>query len=229
MLSPSLSRFNEDGFAIVQDVLPESDILKLKEQLVSLQPSRSRAGIRHAMRYEAIVNVAGHWALLEIASQLLGAQASPFRATLFDKSPGANWLVVWHQDTALPLQERKEVPGWGPWSVKDGVAYAHAPTTALRGIVALRLHLDNSTAENGCLRVLPGSHKTGVLTDSDVERLVRELKAYDCLVPSGGILAMSPLLVHASSKSRVGRSRRVLHIEYAASPFVSGGLKLAVA
>ena len=30
--------------------------------------------------------------------------AQPFRATLFDKSASANWLVVWHQDTALPMR-----------------------------------------------------------------------------------------------------------------------------
>ena len=36
----------------------------------------------------------------------------PFRATLFDKSPQANWLVVWHQDTALPLRRRLDISGW---------------------------------------------------------------------------------------------------------------------
>jgi hypothetical protein len=54
------------------------------------------------------------------------------RATLFDKSPTANWLVVWHQDTALPVQERREAPGWGPWSVKDGVIYRVRSVTRYR-------------------------------------------------------------------------------------------------
>jgi hypothetical protein len=49
-----------------------------------------------------------------IARETLGKEAFPFRATLFDKSPTANWLVVWHQDTALPLQERRDAPLWGP-------------------------------------------------------------------------------------------------------------------
>jgi hypothetical protein len=38
----------------------------------------------------------------------------------------ANWLVMWHQGTALPLRKRHETQGWGPWSVKDGMKYAHA-------------------------------------------------------------------------------------------------------
>jgi hypothetical protein len=45
----------------------------------------------------------------------------------------------------------------------------------------------------------------------------------------GGILAMRPLVVHASSKSQSKASRRVLHIEYAASLSIAEGLELATA
>jgi len=88
----------------------------------------------------------------------VGMCARPCRATLFDKSPRSNWLVVWHQDTVLPLRLRHEVPGGGPWSVKSGVLYAHAPAGVLEGIVALRVHLGDSLADKGPLRVLPGTH-----------------------------------------------------------------------
>jgi hypothetical protein len=37
------------------------------------------------------------------------------------------------------------------------------------------------------------------------------------------------MIVHASSKSRSEMSRRVLHVEYAASRFIENGLELAVA
>src|SRR6266849_9441299 len=77
---------------------------------------RSRAGVRHAMRLPAVAKIARSELLLGIAQVVLGGEAFPFRATLFDKSPTANWLVVWHQDTALPLRERRETHGWGPWS-----------------------------------------------------------------------------------------------------------------
>jgi Phytanoyl-CoA dioxygenase (PhyH) len=93
--------------------------------------------------------------LLGIAKDVLGSEAFPFRATLFDKSPGSNWLVVWHQDTALPLRNKQEAQGWGPWSVTDGIIYAHAPADALSQVLALRVHLDDSTEQNGPLRVLP--------------------------------------------------------------------------
>ncbi len=167
--------------------------------------------------------------LLEIAQQILGSSAFPFRATLFDKSPTANWLVVWHQDTALPLQERREVPGWGPWSVKDGVTYAHAPASTLSQVLALRVHLDDSTAENGPLRVLPGTHTLGVLTDKALHDLSTRVAVVDCLVPRGGVLAIRPLVVHASSKSQSEAPRRVLHIEYVSSMNLADGLKLTIA
>jgi ectoine hydroxylase-related dioxygenase (phytanoyl-CoA dioxygenase family) len=137
--------------------------------------------------------------------------------------------VVWHQDTALPLRERRETPGWGPWSVKDGVIYAHAPASALSHVLALRVHLDDSTAQNGPLRVLPNTHTIGVLNDGELQRLSDRAASADCLVPRGGVLAMRPLIVHASSKSQSEAPRRVLHIEYAASLSLGDGLELAVA
>ena len=167
--------------------------------------------------------------LLSRAQSVLGSAAIPYRATLFDKSPTSNWLVVWHQDTALPLRECHEIPGWGPWSIKDGVNYAHAPASALEQVLALRLHLDNSTVENGPLRVLPGTHTLGVLNDDSLHELSTRITAVDCLVPRGGILAMRPLVVHASSKSRSNVPRRVLHIEYAKSAAIAEGLNLAMA
>ena len=165
---------------------------------------------------------------MELACSVLGPTAFPFRATLFEKSSKSNWLVVWHQDTALPLRQRSEASGWGPWSVKDSVNYAHAPAAALSQVLALRIHLDHSTAWNGPLRVLPATHTLGVLDDDRIHELVTEMTAVECLVPSGGILAMRPLLIHASSKSLADAGRRVLHIEYAASPTIAAPLELAI-
>jgi hypothetical protein len=48
-------------------------------------------------------------------------------------------------------------------------------------------------------------------------------------VLKGGILAMRPLIVHASSKSHSTAPRRVLHVEYAISFAIADGLELAIA
>jgi len=167
--------------------------------------------------------------MLKIAREFVGLGAVPFRATLFDKSPSANWSVVWHQDTALPLRERFEDTTWGPWSSKAGVLYAHAPAWALERVVALRVSLDDSLSNSGPLRVLPNTHVSGVLADATIEQLVRTRTPLDCVTRSGGVVAMRPLTVHASSKAINDQPRRVLHIEYAETLNLAAGIELAVA
>ena len=200
----------DEGYGLIPNVFSQAEVPSLLEEL-------------------GIAGLARDARMMEIAKQILGAGAIAFRATLFEKLPDSNWLVAWHQDTALPLRERRDIPGWGPWSVKDGVHYAHAPARALEQIVALRVHLDDSTADNGPLRVLPGTHTQGVLTYDEVHALAEGVAAVDCLMPLGGVVAMRPLVIHASSKSRIETPRRVLHIEYSASAPIADGLELAIA
>jgi ectoine hydroxylase-related dioxygenase (phytanoyl-CoA dioxygenase family) len=130
---------------------------------------RTRAGARHVLAVPAVRSLADHPALLEIARGYVGSQALASRATLFDKSAVSNWLVTWHQDTALPVKNRTETPGWGPWSIKGGVLHAIAPAAALERLVALRVHLDDSGADNGPLRVLPHTHAGGILRHEEIE------------------------------------------------------------
>jgi ectoine hydroxylase-related dioxygenase (phytanoyl-CoA dioxygenase family) len=223
------SAIENEGFAIIPEVLRREDISVLTATLDKSTLPRSRAGVRHVLRDPVVANVALDSRLLSIAQDILGGSAIPFRATFFYKSPKSNWLVAWHQDTALPLRERRETECWGPWSIKEGVNYAHAPASVLCRVIALRVHVDDSTAENGPLRVLPGTHSHGVLSDEQIHSLADEVRAVECLVPQGGVLAMRPLIVHASSKSQVAAQRRVLHIEYAAAFKLENGLELAVA
>jgi len=218
----------DSGFSILPAVFLRQEMERLMSDLEQSGLKRSKAGIRHALHHDTIRKLASESRLLSLAQQILGHEAVPFRATVFDKSPRANWLVVWHQDTALPMCNRYDVEGWGPWSVKDGIAYAHAPARALRQVLAIRVHLDESNAKNGPLRVLPGTHTNGVLTDDAIEQLARQISPIDCLVPQGGVLAMRPLLVHASSKSHSHVRRRVIHIEYAGCRSLAAGLQLAI-
>ena len=217
------------GFAIVPDVFPPEEMNRTLEALSGVVDSRSRAGARHALRYEPVRALADDKRLLSIAREILGADPIPFRATLFDKSPDANWLVIWHQDTALPLRSRADVPGWGPWSVKYGINYAHAPATALEQVIALRIHLDDSTSANGPLRLLRKTHRFGVLRDEQVQQIAAQTEAVECAVPRGGVIAMRPLIIHASSKSQSDIPRRVLHIEYGSSLSIAPELELAIA
>ena len=217
----------EEGFGIYHSVLKPDECSRLLTELANMP--RSRAGIRHLLGNPGVSALANDERLLDLARTFLGNIPFPYRATLFDKSAASNWLVVWHQDTALPFQSRFAAEGWGPWSVKDGVHYAHAPATALSRLVALRVHLDASDPSNGPLRIVPGSHRLGVLTDEAIAETVRVSEVRECLVPAGGILAMRPLPLHASGKASIPVPRRVIHIEYADAPALGLGLELAVA
>ena len=219
---------SDPGFLILADVFTRAEMVAVVGKLAGDALQRTKAGARHVLNLPIVHELAADPHMLDIARQYVGAAAVPFRATLFDKSSTANWLVVWHQDTALPLHKRFDAAGWGSWSMKGGVLYAHAPAPVLNTIVALRLHLDDSTASNGPLRVLPGTHRLGVLTDDQVHDLATRTRPVDCLSRAGGVVAIRPLTVHASSKSLDDRTRRVLHIEYAATLDLGSGIRLAV-
>ena len=218
----------EQGFQIVPQIFGPTAMASMIDTLEKSPIHRGRAGARNVLRIPAINALARDPQLMQFAIETLGANAFPFRATLFDKSSNSNWLVVWHQDTALPIRERIDVPGWGPWSMKERVVCAHAPAAALEQVLAIRVHLDHSTSENGPLRVVPGTHKSGVLTDDAIHDLASTRPSIECSVAAGGVLLMSPLLVHASSKAKAGaKPRRVLHFEYASRAQFSGGIELA--
>lgn len=109
------------------------------------------------------------------------------------------------------------------------MTYAHAPANALEQVLALRVHLDDSAESNGPLRVIPGTHLRGVLTDAELQELDSQIEPVTCTVKKGGVIAMRPLIVHASSKSQSPLPRRVLHIEYTTVAKFENELRLATA
>jgi ectoine hydroxylase-related dioxygenase (phytanoyl-CoA dioxygenase family) len=224
-----VTHVSNSGFAIVPGVFDPREMDTISREFGAEALRRSRAGARHLLSVPAVAALARDPRLTTLAAEVLGCEPVPFSATLFDKSSDANWLVVWHQDRALPLMEQRETAGWGPWSEKAGVIYAHAPATALSKVVALRVHLDDSTPENGPLRVLPGTHTLGVLSEAQIQEAARCVEPVMCTVACGGVIVMRPLIVHASSKVTADASRRVLHFEYAAATTFDEGLRLTAA
>ena len=53
------------------------------------------------------------------------------RALFFDKTPGANWPVLWHQDLTIAVAEQHDLEGWGPWSTKADVPHVQPPVPIL--------------------------------------------------------------------------------------------------
>lgn len=216
------------GYSITEQIFESRQMARLCGTLASANVVRTKAGARHLLSISEVRALAAHPVLVALAGTFIGEQPIPFRATLLDKSAASNWLVAWHQDTALPLRQRVDDSAWGPWSVKGGVLHAIAPTSALARVIALRVHLDDSTEANGPLRVLPGTHSGGVLTHDKIQQLANDIVSVECVALAGAVVAMRPLVVHASSKARDAQPRRVLHIEYAVSVHFGPGLELTV-
>jgi ectoine hydroxylase-related dioxygenase (phytanoyl-CoA dioxygenase family) len=218
-----------DGFKIFEGVFTTAECDELITRLSCAKyAGSSRAGVRNLMRDPYVSQLASDERLTSITKEIFGCPQVPFKATLFLKTGKANWLVAWHQDTALPLEIVPQADGWGPASVKEGVMFVHAPTWALSKILALRIHLDASTEVNGPLKVIQGSHRKRVLDDDEFREWTAS-EAVECVVGKGGVIAMSPLLIHASSKSASARPRRVLHIEYAVDLDIADGIRLSIA
>lgn len=218
-----MTAFSHNGFDVVRlqvtaekltAALGESDRLQAVD-------ARARAGIRNPLP------LSPQFAEIEqqvrlLAASLAGSEVFPVRSILFDKTPETNWDIVWHQDVTIAVKERKDVDGFGPWSVKQGVPHVQPPASVLEKMVTLRLHLDDCPAENGPLLVVPGSHKRGLIDVRTLDTVECDRNAVACVVNAGDVVAMRPLILHASRKSLVPTHRRVLHIEYACEPLPDG-------
>ncbi|HEY2847518.1 MAG TPA: phytanoyl-CoA dioxygenase family protein, partial [Pyrinomonadaceae bacterium] len=155
----------EDGFEIFTEVLTPEECHDLLSAL-QVERASGRAGSRDILQNDFVRRIANDERLRDIAARSLGENAVAYKAILFDKRNETNWLVPWHQDRVLPMKKKFVDPEWGPWTQKGRVDFAHAPAWAMNRVVALRIHLDDSTSENGPLRVIAGSHRYGVLDQS---------------------------------------------------------------
>ncbi|MEY2427570.1 MAG: hypothetical protein QOJ40_455 [Verrucomicrobiota bacterium] len=201
----------DPGFALVPGLFPKSEVSRLLEILGPV----AGAGRRGLLALPAASQLARSARILELVRFRLRAEPRAVRAIYFDKIPGANWLVAWHQDLTVAVRARAEVPGFGPWSVKSGVPHVQPPVGLLERMLAVRLHLDDCDESNGALRVLPGTHKFGLLSAEQIAELRRDVTEIVCRGSAGDVLLLRPLLLHASARSGGQRHRRVLHIEYA--------------
>ena len=220
---------NPLGYLIEENVFTPDECFEILDSIQPAMANENRGGFRHLMSNPTVRKFATDVRLLSIVQAFVGKRVIPFKATLFSKTGKANWLVAWHQDTTLPLANWTMDVEWGPWSTKAGIRFAHSPAWALTRVVALRIQLDASDSTNGPLRVIERSHLGGILDSDEISQTVREGQHVTCLTDMGGIIVMSPLIVHASSKAASNKPRRVLHIEYADTLDLAPGIRLATA
>jgi Phytanoyl-CoA dioxygenase (PhyH) len=221
-----LQSIDQDGFAVVPSGVPEDQLSSLATALARLAGEVDlgrRGGVRDAFRrVPPVRELATGNPLWRLASAVLGTRCAAVRAIIFDKTPSANWKVSWHQDLTIAVRRRLDAPGFGPWSAKAGIVHVQPPRTVLESMLTLRVHVDECMQANGPVRVLAGSHRLGRLSAGEIERWRTERSAQVCLARRGEVLAMRPLLLHASSRAESPAHRRVVHIEYAAAELAHG-------
>lgn len=159
-----------------------------------------------------------------LARSLIGPEARAVRAVMFDKTAADNWMVAWHQDRTICVRERIETPGFGPWSVKQGLTHVAPPVAVLEGMATLRLHLDDCGPDNAPLLAALGSHRLGRVAAPEAAERAAAFPILECLAATGDIWAYSTPILHASARAARPARRRVLQLDYAAAD-LPGGLR----
>jgi ectoine hydroxylase-related dioxygenase (phytanoyl-CoA dioxygenase family) len=188
---------------------------RLKHQLGALCDDRAGTRLTDLRQFAELLSEKG--AVGSIASSVIGNAAKPVRAILFNKSDATNWALDWHQDRTICVRDRREVPGFGPWTIKQGLPHVAPPVDILAGMVTLRVHLDPVEERNAPLLIAPGSHLFGRVEEKRIPELVRKCGTSSCLAESGDVWLYATLILHASERSKQPQRRRVLQLDYSAS------------
>ena len=220
--------FEQNGFHVADGVLPPEVVERLRDVIARLPDGeavhrrRGVYGVRNLLEIcPEVRELAADPRVRRFVVPILGDTAFAVRAVFFDKVPGANWSLFWHQDNVIAVNRRLDLPGYTGWSCKAGVWQVQPPVGVLGRMVAVRVHLDDCGPENGPLRVLPGSHRHGWLDDRLDEWKARVPEVL-CVTAAGGVVVLCPLTLHASAPAEKPAHRRVIHIEYANEDLPAG-------
>ena len=200
--------FHTDGFALVPDVLKAADCDSLA---LPTLPQGASGGSRCLLSERWCVSLVCRVREHPVLKRTIPARHAAVQCTYFEKSASRNWLVPIHQDLSIPVAARVNSAKLSGWSTKEETTYVHAPVEVLQDLIALRLHIDPCTMNDGPLRVVPASHDKGILAPQAAALARRSGGEVVCEASQGAALVMRPLLLHASSKTQGTSRRRVLH------------------
>ncbi|MTE25863.1 phytanoyl-CoA dioxygenase family protein [Winogradskyella ouciana] len=150
--------------------------------------------------------------LIHILNRLYKSRYFITKAIYFDKPPKSNWFVAYHQDLSISVNKKVELNGYQNWTYKKGQYGVQPPEKILQNTITVRIHLDDTTKDNGALKIIPKSHSKGIIKKESEDLNLKSETI--CEVRQGGIMLMKPLLFHASNKTTNNKRRRVIHLEF---------------
>ena len=200
-----ISHYHDSGY-VVPDFRLEADTLAeigfYHDHLIKKHPEFSDYCPAVLCYETAFLKFARIPEILDMVEQLIGPDFALWNSSFFAKPAKIGSKTPWHQDGEY-------------WPVR--------PLATCSVWVAV----DHSTEENGCLRVIPGSHKNRRLGPHDYNgadglSLPLELKsdeydessAEEIVLRAGQISLHDVYLVHGSEPNRSERSRRGLTLRY---------------
>lgn len=135
-----------------------------------------------------ILNLARERSLVEVAEALLGPDLDVFGTKFFPKLPRLGTSTRWHQDNFYFGTESDRILSCG-------------------------IYLQDADRENGCLRVIPGSHKGAIAVHEkdgathESWAQVDESGAVDLEIPGGTAVFFSANILHGAYDNHSDRSR----------------------
>jgi phytanoyl-CoA hydroxylase len=198
----ALEEYERDGFTIFRNAIDSGLLAEARghiEWLTRKYPELRPEHFHHPlMRDDAFwVRLVTDDNLLDIAELFLGPNLACFTAHYICKPPRDGQAVLWHQDGAY-------------WKLEPMAG------------VTLWLAVDESTPENGCLRMLPGTHKLPLKPievrsdtpnmlyssiDSNVLQELNTSRAVDIVLRPGDVSVHHPQIVHGSEPNKSSKRR----------------------
>ena len=222
-----VSAFDECGFSVISDIYSPEEIAAIGAVIdradtskPTFRKSSELFAIRQFLKELPEITALVFNAKLRSLVDEICSNAFVVKSIYFDKPPQSNWFVAWHQDLTISVKERKDIAEFGPWTVKQNQFAVQPPLSILENIFTIRIHLDVTDSSNGALRVVPGSHRKGILPPQQVDW--ENEGSVTCDVAAGGVMLMKPLLLHSSARSNGNRRRRVIHIEFSNAELPEG-------
>ncbi len=207
-----IASFQSQGFALVPAVLDASACASIS-MLLDASPTTG-AGSRRLLLNTWCQDLAVKLRSSVQIAPFLAVDSVAVQCTVFEKTPHKNWLVALHQDRSIPVRKKVEGAGLSGWCEKEGDIFVQPPPALLEKLTAVRVHIDPCPVKNGALRVVPGSHRLGLLTAQRADDFRARTGEVAIPAAQGEALIMKPLILHASSKSSSDERRRVLHFVF---------------
>ena len=223
-------QFAEDGYAVFPGALAGDALELLRAEcdaFVAREDARMDAlgvdtlGISHrGKRYFAnecqrvvpqLRSVLFGEAMADICRATLGPDAYFFFDQYVVKGPEGGLPFSWHQDSG--------------YVVGNGGPPDHLP------YLTCWCPLDDATEENGTVRLIPGSHRNGILPHSrqpgsnDLVGAPAETEGVLVEAKAGDVVAFSSLTLHATGANRSDRPRRVYLAQYTAEAMLNPGTR----